>query len=118
MKHEEPHIEFLEQKEESTDFSFKQLKAFDWSRFIMNNILFLCWITLLGFVYIGNRYHAEKIARNTIQLRQEVKELRAESITTAASLMYQSRQSVVSEMIKNKNIQLEEAVSPPYIIEK
>jgi hypothetical protein len=67
-------------------------------------------------VYIGNSYHAEKVARSISRLQREVKDLRAESITTAADLMYISRQSVVQQMVKNSKLELKESVEPPYKI--
>jgi len=85
---------------------------------ILKNIGFIIWLTFLGIVYIGNSYHAEKIARSTDKLQREVKDLRAESITTAARLMYISRQSVVEQMVKNSRIELKESMEPPYKIEK
>jgi hypothetical protein len=70
----------------------------------------------LGITYIGNSYHAEKVARRISSLQREVKDLRAESITTAAELMYVSRQSVVQRMVKNSKLDLKESVEPPYKI--
>ena len=83
---------------------------------ILKHISFIIWLTFLGIVYIGNSYHAEKVARSINQLQSEVKDLRAESITTAAELMYVSRQSVVQQMVKNKRLDLKESVEPPYKI--
>ena len=85
---------------------------------ILKNIGFIIWLTFLGIVYIGNSYHAEKVARSINRLQREVKDLRAESITTAAELMYVSRQSEVQKMVKKKRLELKESVEPPYKIEK
>jgi len=83
---------------------------------ILKNIGFIIWLTFLGIVYIGNSYHAEKVARSINRLQSEVKDLRSESITTAAKLMYVSRQSVVQQTVKNKQLDLKESVEPPYKI--
>jgi protein-disulfide isomerase len=83
---------------------------------ILKNIGFIIWLTFLGIVYIGNSYHAERVARSINRLQREVKDLRAESITTAADLMYASRQSVVQQMVKNNRLELKESVEPPYKI--
>ena len=112
------HVEFVEAHEESGESLLKQWKSFRWSDFLAKNLLFLVWLTLLGFVYIGNRYHAEKIARRITTIKKEVQNLRAESITTAASLMYLSRQSVVKKMVQDADLPLEESVTPPYILKK
>jgi hypothetical protein len=88
------------------------------NEFILKNIRFILWMTFLGVIYIGNRYHAEKIARNTNALQKEVNDLRAESITTAARLMNLSRQSKVVEMVESRHMDLVESVKPPYKIEQ
>jgi len=85
---------------------------------ILKHIGFIIWLTFLGIVYIGNSYHAEKVARSINRLQREVKDLRAESITTAAELMYVSRQSVVQQMVKNSKLEVKESVEPPYKIKK
>jgi len=85
---------------------------------ILRNIGFIMWLTFLGFVYIGNSYHAEKVARSINRLQTEVKDLRFESITTAADLMYVSRQSIVQQMVINNRLEVKESVEPPYKIKK
>ncbi|MDR1673437.1 MAG: hypothetical protein LBS09_08295 [Bacteroidales bacterium] len=87
-------------------------------RGIIVNIGFIVWLAFLGVVYIGNRYHAERVARITDTLQKEVKDLKAESITTAARLMNLSRQSKVSEMVHSNHPDLQESVIPPYKIEQ
>ena len=114
-------VEFTDFKKESDElkgFSFRDiLNGTLLTRgIILKNIGFIFWLTFLGIVYIGNSYHAEKIARSTNRLQREVKDLRAESITTAADLMYVSRQSVVQQMVRNSRLELRESVEPPYRI--
>jgi len=87
-------------------------------RIILKNIGFIVWLTFLGFVYIGNSYHADNVARTISRLQREVKDLRAESITTAADLMYLSRQSVVQQMVRNSRLEMKESIEPPYKIKK
>ena len=83
-------------------------------KIILKNLGYVSLITLLAAVYIGNRFHAEKITRETTRLQREVKDLRAESLSTSADLMYISKQSVVFSMIKEKGLSLEELKTPPY----
>jgi hypothetical protein len=71
-------------------------------------------ITVLASLYIGNRFHAEKVTRETARLQREVKDLRAESLSTSADLMFASRQSQVYRMVKEKGLGLEELKTPPY----
>jgi hypothetical protein len=83
-------------------------------RLILNNLGYITLITFLAAVYIGNRFHAEKITRETSKLQKEVKDLRAESLSTSADLMYISKQSEVYSMVREKGLNLEELKSPPY----
>lgn len=83
-------------------------------KIILNNLWYVLLLTLLAAIYIGNRFHAEKITRETTRLEREVKELRAESLATSADLMYISRQSEVLRLVKEKGLGLEELKSPPY----
>ena len=114
-------VEFTDIKKESDELkgaSFRDVLngSLLTSGIILRNIGLVVWLTFLGIVYIGNSYHAEKVARSINRLQREVKDLRAESITTAAELMYVSRQSVVQQMVKNSKLEVKESVEPPYKI--
>lgn len=83
-------------------------------KIILKNIWYVLLITLLAAIYIGNRFHAEKITRESTRLQREVKDLRAESLATSADLMYLSRQSEVYQLIRERGINLEELKTPPF----
>jgi hypothetical protein len=83
-------------------------------KIILKNLGYIAFITLLASFYIANRFHAEKITRETSKLKKEVKDLRAESLSTSADLTYISRQSEVERRIKQKGLNLEELKTPPY----
>lgn len=83
-------------------------------KIILKNLGFISLITFLTAVYIGNRFHAEKITRESTRLQREVKDLRAESLSTSADLMHISKQSEVFTLIKEKGLSLEELKTPPY----
>lgn len=89
-------------------------------KIILKNLWYILLITLLASIYIGNRFHAEKITRETARLQREVRELRAESLSTSASLMFISRQSEVQRLVKERGLNLEELKTPPYklLVEK
>lgn len=89
-------------------------------KIILKNLWYVLLLTLLASIYIGNRFHAEKITRQMTRLQKEVKELRAESLSTSADLMYLSRQSEVYKLVKEKGLSLEELKVPPYklLVEK
>jgi Bacteriodetes cell division protein (FtsL-like) len=83
-------------------------------KIILKNLGYISFITFLTAVYIGNRFHAEKITRESSKLQREVKDLRAESLSTSADLMLLSKQSELIKIVKEKGINLEELKTPPY----
>ncbi|MDX9725744.1 MAG: FtsL-like putative cell division protein [Bacteroidales bacterium] len=83
-------------------------------RIVLKNLWFIIFLTLLGALYIANRFKAEKITRETSKLTREVRDLKAESLSTSATLIFVSRQSEVYRRVKEKGIGLEELKSPPY----
>ena len=89
-------------------------------KIILKNLWYILLITLLASIYIGNRFHAEKITREASRLSREVRDLRAEALSTSANLMSVSRQSEVFRMVKEKGLGLEELKTPAYklIIDK
>ena len=83
-------------------------------KIILKNLGYIFLVTLLAAIYIGNRFHAEKITREITKIQQEVKDLRAESLSTSADLMNVSKQSEVFRMVREKGLNLEEMKAPPY----
>ena len=83
-------------------------------KLILKNLGYVSLITLLAALYIANRFHAEKITRETTKLIREVKDLRSEALSTSADLMYVSRQSEVYRLVRERGLNLEEMKAPPY----
>ncbi len=79
----------------------------------LKQLPFIMLMTIFAMVYIGNRFHAEKLVRKTVAMQNELKELRSESISIASELMFISKQSEVSKMVEANNLELREAVEPP-----
>lgn len=82
----------------------------------LKQLPFIVYLTVLGLIYITNHFNAEKVLRETQKLEKELHEMRAESITRASYLMEISKQSQVSSRVKERNLGLEEAVTPPHQI--
>lgn len=80
---------------------------------VIDQLPYVFFLALIAVVYIGNRYQAERIMRENMQIQKEIKELRAESITMASRLMYMSKQSEVAKLVNRHNLGLKEAVEPP-----
>jgi hypothetical protein len=114
-------VEFIDSKiehEETTGFTLKGI--IDGSiltvKPFVKQVPFIFYIVLLIVFYIGNRYHAERVFRNLTNLKDEVRDLRAEQITTASELMNLSKPSKVQDLINQKGLGLKEPTKPPYKI--
>jgi len=116
-------IEFVDAKterEEITGFSLKSI--IDGSlltvRSVVKQLPFILFLVFLTLIYIANRYHAEKMVRQIDSLKTEVKDLRAEEITTASELMNLNRPSNVQNLVTEKQLGLKLTGEPPYKIVK
>lgn len=114
-------IEFVDSKVERDE-----IKGFSFKGIIDGSLLagtslgkqlpFILFLVLLAVFYIGNRYHAEKIVRRIIISKEEVKNLRAEQITTASELMNHSKPSTLEEFVEQRGLGLKHPTEPPYKI--
>jgi len=114
----EKRIEFIDQKEEQKETKKGFLKGIlDGSLLakdmVSRQLSYIVFVTFLAVIYIGNRYHAEKIVRETSRVQKEINDLRAESITIAAELMDISKQSEVQKMVNEKGLGLKGSRVPP-----
>jgi hypothetical protein len=100
---------------DGTKIKFKEL--IDGTFLVRENIIrqlpFVLFLTLLGVIYIGNRFHAERMVRQISELKTEVGNLRAEQITTTSELMNISRPSEVASLVESRDLGLKESVVPP-----
>lgn len=111
-------IEFVEEKQERKEQKFGSVKdLLDGSLiandFIVKQLPYIVFLVILAFVYIANRYHAEKVVRQNVELQKEINELRAEAITTSSELMFISKQSEVAKLVEKRGLGLKESVEPP-----
>jgi len=118
MSKKKENIEFINQNKEQKELKVNILKEVLSGSLIVKKTLleqlpFVFFLTFIAVIYIGNRYHAERIYRRTVTLQNEIKELRSESITTASELMNLSKQSEVTKMIQEKGLEVKESVIPP-----
>jgi len=116
-------IEFVNEQQEKKDYGKAKFRdVLDGSLLTRQNVIiqlpFVLFLTLLLVIYIGNRYHAERVIRKTLNLQTELKELRAKSISTASQLEYLSNQSQVARLVEQKNIGLKYSEKPPVKINK
>ena len=114
----ENRIEFIDQTEEQKEIKKGPLKELlDGSLLTRESVVrqlpYILFVTFLAVIYIGNRYHAEKVVRETTILQNEIRELRSESISVEAELMDISKQSEVVLLVQQRGLDLKESVEPP-----
>ncbi len=85
-------------------------------RLILNNMRYAALIVFLGIILITNKFQAERTNREIVVLEQEVRDLRAESLSVSAELGGVSRQSEIIDLVKQRGLGLEELREPPYRI--
>lgn len=78
---------------------------------IVNAMPFILFISCLIMIYIANSYYAEGVIRDIDKLKVDLKEKRAEYISTKARLMYQSKQSEVARALLPTGVK--ESTEPP-----
>ena len=83
---------------------------------ILKDIKYSALIFILGIIFIANRFSAERVEREIAVLEQEVRDMRAESLSVSADLGSVSRQSEITDLVKERGLGLEELREPPYRI--
>lgn len=113
-------VEFIEEQQPPKLKDKKGVKVKD---FLSGNILthenisaqlpYVLFLVFLAVIYIANHYRYDKLMREDQKAKTELKNLRAESITTAAQLMFISKQSEVVKLVEEKGLDLKESTVPP-----
>jgi hypothetical protein len=71
---------------------------------------FILFVTVLILFYIANSYYAERLIRDINKTKNDLKERRAEFISTSSELMFRTKQSEVTKTIAPMD--LKESVEP------
>lgn len=103
-------------KRKPSNTSRKFIKAMNIFGFFERNQIvhampFILYVTGLLMIYIANSYYAEGVVRDIDKLKVDLKERRAEYISTMSRLMYQSKQSEVAKLLLPTGVK--ESVEPP-----
>lgn len=109
------------QKVQSRNFtSFKSVIAGDVfsSEKIEKHAFYMLFVILLVIFYIGNGYHAYTLEKKNKRLELEIKELRAEFVSTQAVLIDKMKYVNIYKQIQEQGIDLYELKNPPYTISK
>lgn len=72
--------------------------------FVLKNLPFLLFLSVVLVMYIGYGYHAQKVSKDIKSLEKEILELNAEEVTLRSDLNKVSRQKTVARKLKNKGV--------------
>ena len=116
-------IEFIDQEQEQNEVRVFTIRSlFSGSILTQSRVVkqfpYILFLVALALIYIGNRFHAERIVRKLSNLQVEVKDLCSEQITTASELMNISRPSEVIKLVNRNNIGLSLPEKPPEMLTK
>ncbi len=82
------------------------------NNFIVTYKRYIFVLSFLTLVFIGHRFRAEKLFLQKVDLQEEIRNLRSESIIVASDLMFLSKESEVLKLAKSKNLKLEIPTKP------
>ncbi|MCL2560908.1 MAG: FtsL-like putative cell division protein [Rikenellaceae bacterium] len=77
---------------------------------------FLVFVACLMFLYIANIFRTQYTYREYARLTEQVKELRAKSLTIASDKMRATRQSNIITELERRRIPLHESLTPNRVI--
>jgi cell division protein FtsL len=75
-----------------------------WVEWIFVNLPFVCYLALLGVIYISNAHASEKAVRRIETLKQEVKDTKWRCMNLKQEVMHGSIQSQIEEKVKNTGL--------------
>ena len=81
---------------------------------VLNNLPFLIFLAILALFYISNTYYTEKTFKQIEKIKNDLKELRYQSITTKSKMLDISKQTEIAKKIGQLGIK--ETTTPPYKI--
>lgn len=89
-----------------TDSQDKKTTIFrlKWVEWIFVNLPFVCYLALLGVIYISNAHASEKSLRKIEALKQEVKDTRWRFVNLRQDLMYSSTQTQIERKVEDEGL--------------
>ena len=83
-------------------------------RWMVRNLPFFLFLSVLAVIYIYNGHYADKTLRNINKVSRELKELQYEYKTLKGEVMFRSKQSELAKAVEPFG--LKELMSPPVIL--
>lgn len=83
-------------------------------RWIVKNVPFFLFLSVLAVIYIYNGHFADKTVRNINKVSNELKELQYEYKTLKSEVMFRSKQSELAKAVAP--LGLKELMVPPVVL--
>lgn len=80
-----------------------------------DNLPFILFLTLLGFLYITNSYYVEDTVREMEQIKNDIKDQNNEFVITKTQVSLKGQRNEIVSTVKE--IGIEESKIPPFEIE-
>ena len=109
-----PDKEFKVQENENIPEIKRDWKKIFSYRWIVKNLPFFLFLSMLAVVYIYNGHYADKTIRNINKVQGDLKELQYEYKTLKSEVMFRSKQSELAKAVAP--LGLKELVVPPVVI--
>ena len=91
---------------------YRRLQIYRW---LVKNIPFFLFLTVLAVIYIYNGHYADKVVRNISRTSNELKELQYEYKTLKSEVMFRSKQSELAKAVEPFG--LKELRTAPVVLE-
>lgn len=98
-------------KNKETKKEFRRLFSYRW---IVRNIPFFLFLSVLAVIYIYNGHFADKTIRDINKVSKELKELHYEYKTLKSEVMFRSKQSELAKAVEPFG--LKELLTPPIVL--
>ena len=92
----------------------RQRKRLFGYRWIVKNIPFFLFLSVLAIIYIYNGHYADNTVRNINNVNRELKELQYEYKTLKSEVMFRSKQSELAKAVQP--LGLKELTVPPAVL--
>jgi hypothetical protein len=96
---------------QDTKKDWRRIFSYKW---IVKNLPFFLFLSVLAVVYIYNGHYADKTIRNINKVQNDLKELQFEYKTLKSEVMFRSKQSELAKAVAP--LGLKELVIPPIVI--
>ena len=98
----------------------KENRKFRWRpsrigyRWVVRNIGYLLFLSVLAVIYIYNGHYADKVSRDLSRTDKELKELQYEYKTLKSEVMFRSKESELAKAVAPFG--LVELTQPPFVL--